>query len=64
MGDYVLKETKEDTDCAELSKVMNQTRADNNNTPDEHDSSHVLRRLRKLVENHVTRNLSENICSD
>ena len=59
MGDYVLKEAKEDTDCAELSKVVNQTRADNNNTPDEHDGGHVLRRLRELVENHVARNLDQ-----
>lgn len=61
-GEYILKETKEDTDSAELAKVVNQTSTDHDDTPNEHDGSHILRRLCELVENHIARNLGENIC--
>lgn len=59
----LLEKTKKNSDSAELAKVVDQTSADNNDTPDEHDCSHVLRRLGEFVENHVARNLGENVYS-
>ena len=46
-----------------MTKVVDETGADNDDTPDEHDCSHILRRLSELVKNHVARNLGENVYS-
>jgi hypothetical protein len=60
---YLLEKTKKDANGTKLTKVVNQTSAYHNNTPDEHDGSHILRRLGEFVENHVARNLGQDIYS-
>jgi hypothetical protein len=59
----LLEKTKKNSDSAELAKVVDQASADNNDTPDEHDGGHVLRRFGEFVENHIARNLGENVYS-
>jgi hypothetical protein len=57
----LLKKTKKDSNRTKLAKVVNQASTDHNDTPDEHNGGHILRRFGKLVKDHVARNLGQNV---